>query len=266
MCLLLVCVCRKADGHPYKAVIVSNRDELMDRPAKSAHFWENLPDVLGGMDVTAGKQGGTWLAACRNGRIGVLLNVNAPGAVADDNKKSRGFLVPDYLCAPSSSEHFNYLESQGTQYNPFHLVGLNIHDPDHSLRHYSNYDGKTTVFDDGFYGFCNSTLEKPYLKATIGRSHLQTILSEFGSQKDRLVENLLLLLQDEEVHPEDSLLSSTLVSSICVRIPGNAYGTRTHTIILIDHQNKLDFYEWTLRTPIINHKLEYDHVHHSMQL
>ena len=42
----------------YKLIVVANRDEFYDRPAKPAHFWEDEPDILAGRDLL---QMGTWL-------------------------------------------------------------------------------------------------------------------------------------------------------------------------------------------------------------
>ena len=55
---------------------------------------------------------------------------------------------------------------------------------------------------------------------------------------------------DEELKRRAPIYGEHL-SSIHVKIPEAGYGTRTHTIILIDSTNKMDYYEETLLTPVI---------------
>lgn len=39
---------------------------------------------------------------------------------------------------------------------------------------------------------------------------------------------------------------ATCLSAIFVRVPAEFYGSRTHTVILIDQNNKMDLYEQTM--------------------
>jgi uncharacterized protein with NRDE domain len=57
MCLVLFAYDPHGD---IPLVVAANRDEFYARPASSAHFWADAPDVLAGRDLSAG---GTWLGS-----------------------------------------------------------------------------------------------------------------------------------------------------------------------------------------------------------
>lgn len=79
-------------------VLLSNRDEFLDRPTKSVHQWSDQP-IYAGRDI---KSGGTWLgihqsaAGVHNGRWAAVLNFR-DGVQATPDQRSRGQLVTDYL-------------------------------------------------------------------------------------------------------------------------------------------------------------------------
>lgn len=267
MCLLLLFVSASAEPGKYRLILATNRDEYMERPAKPADFWERNGEILAGVDLTPGKEGGTWMGVSRGGRVGVLLN--ASSGTSDPQKLGRGFIVSDYLSNPDATiEHLTHLQAQASAYNPFHLVTVDLTDTVHPLRHFCNIDPKITEFNTGFHAFCNSSLEHPYQKAIAGREKLASVVEQFGQStetKEELVENILKLLQDQHRYYPDPVIDalSTIdpkmkapLSSICVRPSNVNYGTRTHTIVLVDDQGVVDFYEWTLKVPVINGKLD----------
>ena len=57
---------------PYKLILAMNRDEMVSRPTQSACWRDGL---LGGWDMEAGREGGTWLAMDTQGRLGLLTNI-----------------------------------------------------------------------------------------------------------------------------------------------------------------------------------------------
>jgi uncharacterized protein with NRDE domain len=66
MCLVLFAYDPQS-RHPL--VVAANRDEFYARPARSAHFWDDPPDILAGRDLSAG---GTWLGVSRSGRFATV--------------------------------------------------------------------------------------------------------------------------------------------------------------------------------------------------
>lgn len=80
--------------------------------------------VLAGRDLTAGREGGTWLAIDAGGRMGMLTNVFT-GLSPDKDAKGRGFLIHDYLAGGQSAQEYLEKLSQSTEpYSPFNLVLL----------------------------------------------------------------------------------------------------------------------------------------------
>ncbi len=70
-------------------MVAANRDERLDRPARSlCVLREAHPRVLGGLD---GLAGGTWLAVNEHGVVAGLTNRPSPGG-RDPTKRSRGAL------------------------------------------------------------------------------------------------------------------------------------------------------------------------------
>jgi uncharacterized protein with NRDE domain len=99
-----MCIALLSTAHPeYPLVLLSNRDEFLDRPTASAHWWKPPHEhVLGGRDLQRPEQG-TWLGLTRDGRIAILTNFRDEGAeIARD--KSRGAIVSAYLSRPASEK------------------------------------------------------------------------------------------------------------------------------------------------------------------
>lgn len=51
MCIVFISFCPKAtaeNGQKHRLVVASNRDEVFDRPAKAAHFWDDESGILAG--------------------------------------------------------------------------------------------------------------------------------------------------------------------------------------------------------------------------
>jgi uncharacterized protein with NRDE domain len=104
---------------PYKLVLVMNRDEFFARPT-SPVCWQD--DLLAGWDKLPGREGGTWMAADRKGRVGLLTNIFT-GGVQDKNAAGRGFIIGDWLKSDLSAEtYLNNLSNEQKLYNPFNLV------------------------------------------------------------------------------------------------------------------------------------------------
>lgn len=73
-----------------------------------------------------GKEGGTWLALKKNGKIGSLLNIFTDAPQSAD-KLGRGFLVNEFLMGNASGLHYaKCLQSKSHLYNPFNFVTIEI--------------------------------------------------------------------------------------------------------------------------------------------
>jgi len=92
-----MCIALLSTAHPeYPLVLLSNRDEFLDRPTAPAHWWKPPHEhVLGGRDLQRPEHG-TWLGLTKDGRIAILTNFRDEGKeIARD--KSRGAIVSAYL-------------------------------------------------------------------------------------------------------------------------------------------------------------------------
>lgn len=91
-------------------VLLSNRDEFLQRPTDSLHQWQDKP-IYAGRDS---QSSGTWLGIYReagadlyqkNGRWAAVLNFR-DGVQASNNERSRGALVTDFLTSEMSPMAF----------------------------------------------------------------------------------------------------------------------------------------------------------------
>lgn len=100
-------------------------------------------------------------------------------------------------------------------------------------------------------GFGNSPIECPYKKVEEGKKSFSSIVHNIKtSQQDELIENLLQFLKSRERHLPDLELQKRSpdmfveLSSIFVNVAD--YGTRTHTILMVNGLNQITFVEETL--------------------
>ncbi|PPJ55873.1 hypothetical protein CBER1_03764 [Cercospora berteroae] len=100
-----MCISVLSTSHPeYPFVLISNRDEYINRPTLVADWWdEPHKHILGGRD-TQRKERGTWLGITKQGRIAILTNFREEG-VEVNKDKSRGAITNSYLCIhPDTTE------------------------------------------------------------------------------------------------------------------------------------------------------------------
>ncbi|KAK3715819.1 hypothetical protein LTR37_006802 [Vermiconidia calcicola] len=96
MCIVIV-----STAHPdYPFILLSNRDEFLNRPTAGATWWdEPNSHVLGGRDLQRAERG-TWLAITKQGRIAALTNFREEDDDRKAKDKSRGGIVNAYLTSP----------------------------------------------------------------------------------------------------------------------------------------------------------------------
>lgn len=96
-----MCISVLSTAHPeYPFVLISNRDEFINRPTLRANWWDSPNShVLGGRD-TKREERGTWLGITRQGRIAILTNFREKGDTHVDMEKSRGGMPNAFLTVP----------------------------------------------------------------------------------------------------------------------------------------------------------------------
>ncbi|XP_011698107.1 PREDICTED: transport and Golgi organization 2 homolog isoform X2 [Wasmannia auropunctata] len=250
-------IIKNADVRSYRLIIASNRDEIYKRPASSARYWEKNPECLGGTDMEIGKEGGTWLALSIKGKAAVILNLHGEDVTEKERspKKGRGHLISNFITSNDSIESYlNMLHKEnvnGQPYNPYCLVLLNLNNAN---VHYLSSCTKSTgpkICNSNVIGIGNSGLDYSYKKVEVGKEEFKHIVQDVDiSKQDDLIEKLIYFLKSKKRYlPDDELQKRCPIryenlSSIFVS--GKEYGTRTHSILLIDGSNHVTFVEETL--------------------
>ena len=235
MCIVLLAFKSRPD---FKLILAANRDEFYDRLAAPAVFWKETPQMLAGRDLRAG---GTWLGLTKNGRFGVLTNYRDPASIRE-NAPSRGTLIREYL--RGNDPPLPYLERlalEGHRYNGFNLV-IGDHE---RLCYYSNRLDRPRELKHGIYGLSNHLLDTPWPKVTRAKDLFTQLVS-----KPELPDcELLFRILDDRTPAKDDCLPDTgigpewerLLSPIFIASPG--YGTRSSTVLLINHEDRVTFVE-----------------------
>lgn len=241
MCLIFISV----QDHPrYKLVVAANRDEFYQRKTAPASYWQDHPEILGGRDLEAR---GTWMAMNKNGRIAMVTNYRDIRNIKPV-APSRGALVTDFLLDGSSPEDYlGEVESKAQEYNGFNLV---VGSGD-GLWYSSNYQYGIHKLSPGLHGLSNHLLDTPWPKVERGLGKMKALLKEPGLSTDPLFH----VLFDDVIAADDALPDTgvglereRMLSSMFIKSPG--YGTRCSTVVLIDHNNHVQFSErvFDLRT------------------
>lgn len=234
MCLILFAI----DCHPqYRLVVVANRDEYYQRQTLPADFWPDNPSILAGRD---GYQGGTWMGITTAGHWAALTNYRDPSR-HDPQAPSRGHLVQRFLESSTSPESYmRDLLDEGDRYNGFNLLA----GTPENLYYFSNREKAIRPLGSGYHGISNSLLDIPWPKVTRGIRGLAACLQ----QQDINHEDLFALMADRELADDPDLPQTgvsremeRMLSPMFIEIPG--YGTRSTTILLIDRENRVQFWE-----------------------
>lgn len=237
MCLILTAW----QVHPdYPLVIAANRDEFHERPTAAANWWTDRPEILAGRDLQAG---GTWFGATRSGTVAALTNYRDPARARPD-APSRGELVVRMLEAEApAAGRLDLLRTSSAAYADFNLI---VTDGE-TLGVYESVPGMGRLLGAGIYGLSNHLLDTPWPKVERAKSRLRSALVSLPDDTA-----LLDLLRDES-RPQDQDLPLTGVGLEWERllssafITGEHYGTRSSTIVLLDHQGRISLREWTWR-------------------
>ncbi|XP_007899975.1 transport and Golgi organization protein 2 homolog [Callorhinchus milii] len=255
MCIIFF----KFDPRPisaYRLVLASNRDEIYSRPSKPADFWASNSDILSGLDMEEGKEGGTWLGISRKGKFATLTNYLQP--IMNPNAHGRGSLVSNFLTGNQDSlSYLKRISTEGHLYNGFNLLAADFSNTKEDVMcYYGNQSGKEPqLLQPGIYGLSNSLLDTPWNKVLHGKklfTEITTKINELSAEE--LANELIHLMNDEEPHFPDPGIEQQIsdsmrpmlskYSSVCVRLTG--YGTRTNTVILIDTKGRVTFTERTM--------------------
>lgn len=237
------------DGLPL--VLLSNRDEFLQRPTEPLHQWLDMP-IFAGRDR---QSGGTWLGIhqadnlSQNGRWAAVLNFR-DGVQASEDERSRGELVTEFLTSDLSPMTF------ARQINLQDYAGFNLIIGDAAQAVIVNNRGHApTALHSGLHVFSNGQPEEGWFKTSILRGRLRQELLPLISEDNRFAywqAAAFDVLSDTTPAPADKLpetgvaieieqaLSSVYIEPIAlgnldIQMP--SYGTRTQSILTLRAKN-----------------------------
>lgn len=194
-------------------ILAANRDEKYTRPSAPPQIWG---DSFAPKDLSGG---GTWLGVNKHG---VLVAVtNRFGLTPDPARRSRGLLVVDVLSARSSAEATaKVLEDGASRHNGCHLI-------------VADFSGAFVIRNDG------TSLDRQTLN-TGWHVITERSLAAVPPPREVATRQVLLDLGDRAATFDalSQLLSQHGDPSFdgrCVHIPELGYGTKSSTILWLDH-------------------------------
>jgi len=228
------------DHDQYKFVLAANRDEFYERPTSRVHFWNDNENILAGRDLM---QMGTWLGITKDGRFAALTNYrDLPEET--EGKISRGAIVHDFLATDAYPHEF--LESIRSKRNDFNGFNILVGHAD-ELYYYSNIQNEIINVPFGTHSLSNHLLNTPWPKVVKGKTRLEKYLKTHSTVHPH---DLFNMLSDSELAKDDELPDTGIgldferqLSPLFIKTTG--YGTRSSTVLLVDHNNKVTFIERT---------------------
>ncbi|XP_069353052.1 transport and Golgi organization protein 2 homolog isoform X3 [Eulemur rufifrons] len=116
---------RPVSKNAYRLILAANRDEFYNRPSKLADFWGSNNEILSGLDMEEGKEGGTWLGITTHGKLAALTNYLQPRL--DHAARGRGELVTHFLTTEVDSlSYLKKVSVEGHLYNGFNLLAADL--------------------------------------------------------------------------------------------------------------------------------------------
>lgn len=239
-------------------VLLSNRDEFLQRPTALLHQWEDKP-IYAGRDK---QSGGTWLGIHQqqhgdfydqNGRWAAVLNFR-DGVQASNDERSRGELVTDFLTSTLNPLEF------ARQISLQDYAGFNLVIGDTAQAVIVNNRGHApTPLYAGLYVISNGQPEEGWFKTERLRGRLRQevlpLISE-NSALDYWQAAAFAVMSDNTPAPENKLpetgvakqieraLSSIYIESADLSSMNKtampSYGTRTQSILTLRKEDSSD--------------------------
>ena len=184
---------------PCPLIIAANRDEYYQRHSQPAQFWNDIPEVFAGRDLTA--MGG-WLGINnKSGHLAIITNY------LENNKRryntSRGELVKDFL--QSSQPAGTWAEKLKQQYRQYAGFNLLLGDTT-GLYYISNREGNLHTLSPGLHGFSNGLWKSNWPKVNRLNNALIDIIKQTSSEsKKNRAKAIIKALQDDQPVPEQQI-------------------------------------------------------------
>ncbi|XP_028396387.1 transport and Golgi organization 2 homolog [Dendronephthya gigantea] len=264
MCIVFLSISDNPIQDGYKLIVGVNRDEYINRPTKELHWWKDRPDIISGVDLVSGGEGGTWLGMSTGGKIGILTHYRQSDKFKGKNEIRRGHLVSDYLKSEKGPRAFlDDVKKNHEKYRGFNLI-LGEVIPGKTEMNFSYYCNKESRplqdLTPGIYGLSNRYLDYGWKKVDLGKKQFEKIVKEESSMQGK-VDKVLELLLDETRYsidasfrgPEDDGLSEEFLeglTAISIKMPEFNCCSRTNSVIAVDHEDNVTFLERTMVQPM----------------
>lgn len=239
MCVILIAL---KTNKKFPFIVAANRDEYYSRPSIAANYWSDHPEIIAGRD---GLEGGTWLGLHRTGRFAAITNYHEPG-LHNPELQSRGALVTGFLTTAESIQQFSHqLESTQNSYNGYGLIFGSFS----QLRYQTNRHDKTVDITEGIHGLSNHFLNTPWPRVEEGKRRLLEATQSNNSIDANYLFNILC--DDPGSGNIDSeqrasqLIQAMNPSELPIFIRLKDYGTRSSSVVMIDHNGNAIFEERT---------------------
>lgn len=250
MCLITFSL----SSHPtYKLVLAANRDELYKRPTAPANFWPEYPDLLAGKDLQAN---GTWLGITKKGKIAAITNCYDEGTLPSDTQKhSRGKIVIDYLTSEKTAvQYLDQLIIKKDQYLPFNVLLGDIDE----IYHFNSQNQLYTLLQKGTHSLSNATINTPWPKVINTKTKMNRIMNT----PNHYINQLFQMMMDQTPASDQQLPDASFPIEIKRKVSTNFidtedFGTRSTTLILVDHNHMVTFIERTYDSKYNSHDNSY---------
>ena len=227
-------------AHPeYKLIVAANRDEFHGRPSQDAHWWPDLPNMLGGRDLQAG---GTWLATSKTGRFATVTNYREQQP-ARSGARSRGEIVTDFVTGESDAG--SYVSAfAGENYAGVSVLVANTENDNDSIGYTSNRSDAAVTLGAGVYGLSNASLDTPWPKLVRTKEALTALIESNNVNTTELLRLLADKTTAASSEVDNSELPFELARALTAPfIVSDTYGTRCSTTLMISNDGKTDFCE-----------------------
>lgn len=187
----------------------------------------------------------------KQGRFAAVTN--ARGHTIPDNALSRGELPTQFLLNDiKSSEYLNDIKDRAHCYAGFNLLCGHIQ-PQGSgeLCFFNNQEQSIQELKPGHYSLSNASLNTPWPKS----ERIKNVISDFlaGSQSSDLLPDIQILFaaMADRTQAKDEELPNTgltielerALSSPFIFAPEQGYGTRTTTVLLVNRNGEVNWWE-----------------------
>lgn len=192
-----------------------------------------------------------------------------------DDTKPRGVIVGDYLqdsSWPNVDAFMQKLSDEKHLYKPFNYVQVDMSNTtgDYSLYYVNNnstntYEKMNKDNERFIFGISNSDPQRPFKKVVNGQKEFGAIIDEYAltSNKEHFIDSMITLLQNTTSNMPDEILAQFMRKNISdpsdeviidgvSRIKANYSGywtngfTRTSTLILVDYDDNVQYFEYNL--------------------